>query len=365
MYFCPNCNVSLKRVKGAQGVHWLCTTCDGRSSMIVLLRKIVPAAIVNSLWNSAKSGKYPRRRDCPACNNLMAEIPVAVPDGVQNLDVCTICQFIWFDMGEFETLPNILKETHQVPLLSEEAKEKLGLWELEKLKERERIKNMRGGNAAEDWHWIPGILGLPVELDAKIINSKPIVTWSVTALVTIISVIAFFDLRNSIDHYGLVPANWFRYGGLTFLTSFALHGGIIHLLSNMYFLFVFGDNVEDWLGSKRFIFLLITATIVGNIAHILGDPNSLIPCIGASGGISGVLAFYALQFPHVRLGVLFGFRFRIRWFQFPASVLFFIWVAIQFFGVWLQLKNYSNVSSLAHIGGAFVGFVFWLTTRKN
>jgi membrane associated rhomboid family serine protease/Zn-finger nucleic acid-binding protein len=263
--------------------------------MIVLLRKIVPAAIVNNLWRTAKSGKHMRHRACPACNNPMVEIPVAVPDGIQKLDVCTTCQFIWFDRGEYETLPNILKESHQVPLLSEDAKEKLGLWELEKLKERERNKIMTEGNAAEDWHWVPGIFGLPVEIDAKIISSKPIVTWSITALVTITSLIAFFDLSNSIQHYGLVSANWFRNGGLTFFTSFALHGGIIHLVSNMYFLFIFGDNVEDWLGSKQFLFLLLTAMVVGDIAHILGDPSSLAPCIGASGGISGVLAFYVFS----------------------------------------------------------------------
>ncbi len=374
MYFCPKCNVSLKRVKGVPGIHWVCTTCDSRSSMIALLRKTVPTAIVNNLWKTAKTGKYPRHRECPACNNLMAEIPVAVPDGIQSLDVCTVCQFVWFDKGEFKTLPDVSNGYQNQPPLSDEAREKLARWELEKLKEKERMESANSGQPVEDWHSIPGFFGLPVEIDAKAVNSKPIITWGVTALVTIASVIAFFNLRNTIDNYGLVPENCLRYGGLTFFTSFLIHAGVIHLLGNMYFLFVFGDNVEDWLGSKRFVFLLLLSIFVGDVAHILVAPNSTVPCIGASGGISGVLTFYALKFPHVRLGIFLYFpnRFYLKlrslggyWVQFPAYLLFFIWVVLQIFGVWLQVKGYSNVSSLAHLGGAIVGFVFWFVTRNE
>jgi membrane associated rhomboid family serine protease len=147
--------------------------------------------------------------------------------------------------------------------------------------------------------------------------------------------------------------------------SFFLHGGIFHLLSNLCFLLVFGDKVEDDLGSGRFLLLLTMATVVGDIVHIAADPDSTLPCIGASGGISGVIAYYALKFPRARLGFLFWIFHVFRWVRAPAVVLFVVWIGIQLLGTSNQLAGISNVSYLAHLGGAAVGFVFWLVFRAT
>jgi membrane associated rhomboid family serine protease len=128
----------------------------------------------------------------------------------------------------------------------------------------------------------------------------------------------------------------------------------------MYFLLVFGDNVEEWLGKKLFILLLASAAFVGDVAHIVWDPNSDVPSIGASGGISGIVTFYALTFPRARIGVLFGIFPVIRWIRVPAYSLFLVWVLMQLFGVWQQVSGFSNVSSLAHLGGISMGFMFWM-----
>jgi len=144
-----------------------------------------------------------------------------------------------------------------------------------------------------------------------------------------------------------------------------LHGGILHLIGNMYFFLVFGDNVEDWLGEKRYLLLILFSLLAGDIFHILGDPSSTIPVIGASGGISGIIAYYALKFPHARLGILFGYYFHYDWIKMPAYVMFVIWIVLQMVGVWQQLAGYSNVSSLAHLGGAAVGVIFWYFTRDE
>ena len=189
----------------------------------------------------------------------------------------------------------------------------------------------------------------------------PWVTWILSAFIIFVSVMAMPNLQGSIERYGLVPAKFGRYGGLTFLTSVVLHGGIFHLLSNMYFFLVFGDNVEEWLGRFHFTFLLLTAAIVGGIFHILSDPSSMTPCVGASGAISGVLAFYALKFPHAKLGIFLNFK----WLHFPASWMFLFWVAMQLLGTYKQIFHASHVSALAHLGGACVGFVFWLVTRAK
>jgi len=120
--------------------------------------------------------------------------------------------------------------------------------------------------------------------------------------------------------------------------------------------------VEDWLGKGRFLLLLLLATLAGDVAHTLLDPNSTVPCIGASGGISGIIAFYAFKFPRVRLGLLLRIYVRFIWINLPAYAFFLIWMAMQFFGSLSQRANLSNVSSVAHLGGAAVGVAYWLAT---
>jgi len=101
---------------------------------------------------------------------------------------------------------------------------------------------------------------------------------------------------------------------MTFLTSFFLHADILHLVGNMYLLLAFGGGVEDYLSRKRFGLLLIAATLAGGLGHTILDPHSNIPLIGASGGISGIITFYALQFPRSRL----GFFIQYRWGTIPV-----------------------------------------------
>lgn len=362
---CPKCNCPLTTVKGSPGVFWRCSSCDGRSATLALLRRHVPAGVINDLWQSAKSGTFPRKRACPGCGNRMTEVHATTEQGKQYLDVCTVCQVVWFDYAEYAALPSLPKASTWEETLPQEAREKLALLEIEAIRERAKDRDL-GENAPDAWwQWIPGILGMPVERDAEGIRSIPWVTWGVAGLITAASVVAFFDLSAAIQSFGLVPAEFERHGGLTFLTSFLLHGGVFHLLGNVYFLLVFGDNVEDCLGKWRFLLLLLCATLIGDVVHVLGNPHSTIPCIGASGGISGVVAFYALKFPRVRLGFLMRLYLWFRWISVPAYAMFFIWVLMQFFGTWAQLSSFSNVASLAHLGGAGVGLVFWLVTRKD
>ncbi len=138
----------------------------------------------------------------------------------------------------------------------------------------------------------------------------------------------------------------------------------MHLLSNLYFLLLCGDCVEDYLGPWRWLVLLLAATVTGDMVHLAGDPHSSIPCIGASGGIAGLLDFYALELPRARLGLLLRLYWRFRWLQLPAWAAFGVWLVLQGVGAYLQLAGFSNVSSLAHLGGAGTGFLLWLGWRK-
>jgi membrane associated rhomboid family serine protease len=164
----------------------------------------------------------------------------------------------------------------------------------------------------------------------------------------------------------LIPAEATRLNGLTFVTSFFLHAGIIHLAGNMYFLLVFGHAVENFLRPLRYLALIALAAFIGDLAHIALDPRSQIPCIGASGGIAGVITFYALNFPRMRLAFLMRFGFVwFRWIRLPAWFVFVLWILFQIIGTLEQKAGMSSVSSAAHLGGAAMGVVAWLVWRKT
>ena len=173
--------------------------------------------------------------------------------------------------------------------------------------------------------------------------------------------VMFGNLEKAVHNFGLIPDLAWRYGGLTFVTAFFLHAGWGHLLGNAYFLLIFGDNVEDYLGRCRYTLLLLAATIGGGLVHVLWEPRSDISLVGASGGISGIITFYALQFPHARI----GFLVRFRWDTIPVWGGLLLWALMQAVGAWLQIMGSSDVSSLGHLGGAAVGVVCWLSWRKR
>ena len=331
---------------------------------LTLVRKAAGRDFVNRLWASARAGEGVSGRACPTCNRQMLEVTIPTDDTALALDVCKICQFVWFDPQEFEAAPKPepTQCTPEKPALPQAAREAIALAEVQRMGERARANDTEPD---ETWKTIPALFGMPVESDTDALQHIPWLTWATAATVTLISVLTFSNLNEIADRFGFVPTEAWRYGGLTSLTSFFLHGGIFHLVSNMYFLLIFGDNVEDFLGRGRWLALVLLATLTGDLLHYVGEPHSTIPAIGASGGISGLIAFYALKFPRARLGFLWRFYWHFRWIQMPAWVAFGLWIALQGFGAFDQIAGLTNVSSLAHLGGAGIGFLFWLVWRNK
>jgi len=357
MFQCVDCKTRLENNKGPLGVTWSCPACGSRAATIPYLRKHVPRPIVNYIWQQARSPDAIGKRKCPGCDAQMAEIDMK---GNAPLDVCTRCHFVWFDPGEHEALPERLDKTPKKEVLPQKAREAIALAKLESIREEGMGSDWGNDLPEESWKWIPALLGMPVEHEEHYYNRLPLVTWALAVLIGVASVLAFSN-PDVIQRYGLIPEEVWRYGGMTLLSSFFLPVGVMHLIGNLYFFIVFGDNVEDYLGHVRFVILLLLASLAGDWAHILSDPNSPVPCVGASGGISGVIAYYALKFPQVRL----GFMLWLRWFRMPAWFMFILWIGMQTFGAWQQHMGVSNVSALAHLGGAAVGGVFWWFTRKE
>ncbi len=361
MFTCPDCKTTLNKNGNTFGLFWVCPSCDGRALTIEVIRKAIPRQMVNRLWQRARSKEYAETRKCPACKQRMPEVPIIVKEKTEYIDVCTKCHFIWFDPHEFEHLPKVEIQKSQGPPLSIEAREALARARLDVLRTEQQHKEMSDSSPDHWWEVIIALFGVPVEYNYTPLKHRPIVTWSLAAAITLVSIIAFRDLSDTIATLGMVPARFMRYFGFTFISSFFLHGGYLHLIGNLYFLMVFGDNTEDVLGKRNYLLLIAIADIFGNIAHILGSPGSTIPCIGASGGIAGIMAYYCLRFPKASVGMICWFR----WIRIPVGVMLAIWIIFQILGAYKQIAGFSNVSALAHLGGAFIGILFWLKTRQS
>lgn len=147
--------------------------------------------------------------------------------------------------------------------------------------------------------------------------------------------------------------------GATYITYSFLHGSWLHLGSNMLFLWVFGDNVEDAMGHFKFLFFYLACAAAGALAHGLLMPTSEAPLIGASGAVSGVVAAYLMLHPKVRVWVLVFMRFPL---PLPAFIPLLFWVGQQF--VMLVIEGDSNVSWGAHVGGILAGAFLVLFLRR-
>jgi len=153
---------------------------------------------------------------------------------------------------------------------------------------------------------------------------------------------------------------------LTLFTSIFMHGGWTHLGGNMLFLFIFGDNIERLFGSLKYLVFYLVCGIVAALAQVYSSPDSVIPSLGASGAISGVLAAYLLNFPQnpIRVLLIFGFFVLMR--TVPALLMIGLWFLIQFvngIGAIAVSTQTSGVAYWAHIGGFAAGLVLALLLR--
>ena len=148
-----------------------------------------------------------------------------------------------------------------------------------------------------------------------------------------------------------------RVGGArwgTVLTSMFMHGGWLHLIGNMWFLWVFGNNIEDSMGHLRFVvFYLLTGVLAGG-AHIIVGPGSAIPTVGASGAISGVMGAYLLLYPRVRIITFFFFVIFFRIIPIPAWVMLGYWFLLQLF-MGASAGTGGGIAFMAHVGGFVAG----------
>jgi len=160
-----------------------------------------------------------------------------------------------------------------------------------------------------------------------------------------------------------------RLGGLTWQALFSsmfLHGSWMHLVGNMWFLWIFGNNVEDSMGHLRFLAFYVLAGLVAALAHIASDPASPLPMVGASGAISAIMGAYLVLYPKALVHTLFFFFVFIRVVPLPAFVMVGYWIVIQVASSLLLPAEGGGVAYMAHIGGfvAGLGLIFVFRNPK-
>ncbi len=200
-------------------------------------------------------------------------------------------------------------------------------------------------------------------------RSFPIVNWALLAANVVVFLLMVGDNRLTeawIAALALVPARFLANPTdpaelITIFTSMFMHGGWFHLFSNMLALYIFGDNVEDRMGSQRYFLFYVICGIAAALVHVMFNPTSPIPTVGASGALSGVLAAYLLFFPSARVITLVPIFFLPWLVEVPAVVYLGLWFLSQLanglFSIMVNVQAMGGVAWWAHIGGFVAGLI--------
>jgi len=211
-------------------------------------------------------------------------------------------------------------------------------------------------------------------------RNKPVVT---VTLIVINCLVYFYSAMKPdqgfqifLYQYGLIPTEIFHLSELTpqysapiFLTPFTsmfMHGGLMHLLGNMLYLWIFGNNIEDYLGPFKFLGFYLLSGLAADFLFVLFSPNSQVPMIGASGAIAGVLGAYLVLFPHARILTFMFLFFFIRMIYLPAKIILGFWF---FYQLLMSASSFGSsgggVAWLAHVGGFGFGWLLFRYLSKR
>jgi len=316
---------------------------------------------------------------CPKCGVAMSCLAF---EGVE-VDLCPRCLGMWFDAGELSRAAGLRFDTDPAGKALARAERTTYRCPLCAVPMYRRELDPGSGILAEQCVKCSGLfldrdeftrarahyksIGAPARAEVNVPQTLfPPVVGSLIVLNTAILVAALLSgLVDWVHALGLVPAEVVSGRHLhTIITSMFMHGGVFHLLGNMYFLYVTGDNVEERLGPWKFLAFYLACGLVATITQVATDIHSAIPMVGASGAISGVLGAYMVLFPHNRFLCRWifsgGFYYRPIRVEIPAWAYFGFWIALQI--VYASLGT-PGVAWYAHIGGLACGVVVALCVR--
>ena len=341
---CPKCQLPMWPME-LQGVKVdLCTGCQGMWFDRGELEKASGAKLSGAEGSAVAAKGRLTRLICPACSAYLHERSLLRRAEIM-VDRCPHCSGLFLDKGEYSAAHKYLRS--KAGVLS-----------------RRRPKADLPPQLDEDSAGLAifqYLTGLPLELDVPQKVLSPVVTALILVNVAVLVLAYVYGFDASLKALALVPAEITSKDRLyTLVTSMFMHGGVLHLIGNMYFLFVAGDNVEGRFGWYWFIIFYFACGLAASAAHVIGDPYSLTRAAGASGAISGVMGAYVVLFPRTR------FLIRRMIFMLPTKIELPAWV---YFGLWGVLQvlyaamGEPGVAWWAHIGGFGTGALVALAVR--
>lgn len=208
---------------------------------------------------------------------------------------------------------------------------------------------------------------IPIGDDNSLRKTIPVMTYGLIALNVLFFFLEMSGGEEFIQQWAFIPSRFLSHPSANFLTIFTsmfMHAGIAHLAGNMLYLWIFGDNVEDFMGKIPFLLFYLVCGIAATLSQLAFDPASNIPNVGASGAIAGVLGAYILLFPYGKVRVIL-----LNFIQLvPAIIVIGFWFVIQFFssvGMSGDVEGEGGVAYMAHIGGFIAGLIITFFLRKN
>lgn len=326
---------------------------------------------MNTLWQNARNAPPSQivlRKKCPSCQKAMTEVATTGTAALLPVDVCTSCHFLWFDRDETALLPALKVEAQveKPPEMPQAAREALAIAQVQLMaRQAERERDISGDPPDGLWQRLAGLFGLPLHEDAPDLARYPFITYAVSvAILTLGVFVTLQGLQEWIETFGFVPAEPGRLGGLAPLTAFFVQPGVVPLIVNFYFFLSFARNVEDATGHGKFVLLLLGGIFAGAFMQVLTDGSETRPMVGAIGGISAVVAYYALAFPHVRLVFAWRYFVWVRWIRVPCAFALIAWVGLTLVFASEWEAGITMNSALAHFAGAIAGVFFYLIDRS-
>jgi membrane associated rhomboid family serine protease len=201
-----------------------------------------------------------------------------------------------------------------------------------------------------------------------------VVNYALIALNTLVFIYMWLlgpSLDSFVSQHAMIPANIADGVSLDdildVITSMFMHAGLAHLAGNMLYLWIFGDNVEDSLGHGRYLAFYLVGGVLASVAHILTNPISDIPTVGASGAIAAVLGAYLVLFPYSRINTFIPLGFFSQLTVLPASIVLGLWFVLQLFNSVLAFggADVGSVAFVAHVGGFVAGLIMALPFRRR
>jgi membrane associated rhomboid family serine protease/Zn-finger nucleic acid-binding protein len=339
MRSCPRCTFPLTPFthEGEELDH--CKRCEGTFVDHGLAAKQFGPEAHPDFWKQDYVTKLPVASSlrCPRCSERMDAYHLALDAKALEIDECGKCHSMWFDSNEATHLRELMQDSavHAEAMTARKGTIKSYIFQL--------------------------LTQFPLEVWNPV-RHRPLVVYS---LLTSVLIAFLWQVRFEayyIEHYEqllMVPADIGAGENLwTLVTAGFLHGSWMHLLGNMWMLWIFGDNVEDQLRKRHFILLYMGALVAGNVAHWFAEWGSYVPLLGASGAISGLMGAYLVLFPRVKIWAMIAI-FRVK-----LSAIWYLglWGALQILMVYLGA---AGVAWFAHLGGFAFGVLYALVIRRS